>query len=281
MHGCVTGIPGDTEAEAANSALEEFILRWQIALGRKDWSVAEIFGNQRRTYCATPGCGGCDLEVHVLRMQDQRLTGTGPVAARVMLFDLVVDCPKATGEFYTEAQIRNLLDDCSLRWPTGIRDHALISAIYGSGARISEALALDVADLRPGRKVHIADGKGGKARTIDVTQSALDDLGRWLDVRDKFAAPGSPVFCTLQGKPMERRDADRMIKRRGAKSGLGQRAHCHGLRHSHAVALLRAGVPVTVIMRQLGHSSLAVTTAYLNHLCPDDLAEAVQGISFV
>jgi site-specific recombinase XerD len=187
----------------------------------------------------------------------------------------------ATGEFYEPEQIQGLMDACSGRAPTGIRDRALISLIYGCGARISEALALDLPDIRPGCKVHIPNGKGGKARTVGVTASALDDLGRWLDVRDKFAAPGSPVFCTLKGGAIDRRDADRMIKRRGDRSGLGQRAHMHGLRHSHAVALLRAGVPVTVIMRQLGHSSLSVTTLYLDHLLgPDNLADAVQGISF-
>jgi integrase/recombinase XerD len=77
-----------------------------------------------------------------------------------------------------------------------------------------------------------------------------------------------------------RQDSDKMIKRRGDRSGLGQRAHMHGLRHSHAVALLRAGVPVTVIMCQFGHAIPAVTTIYLNHLLgPDELADAVQGIS--
>lgn len=185
------------------------------------------------------------------------------------------------GEFYTEAQIQGLMDACSPRWPTGIRDRALISTIYGCGARISEALALGVPDIRPGRKVHIANGKGGKARTVGLTERALDDLGRWLEVRDGLAGPDSPVFCTLQGKPVDRRDMDRMIKRRGVRSNLGQRAHCHSLRHSHAVALLRKGVPVTVIMKQLGHANLAVTTIYLEHLLgPDELAEAVQGISF-
>jgi integrase/recombinase XerD len=186
----------------------------------------------------------------------------------------------ATGEFYSPEQVKGLLDACSLRAKTGVRDRALISVIYGSGLRISEALALAPADIRPGRKIHVVKGKGGKARTVGVTSSALDDLNRWLGVRDQLARPGSPVFCTLDGGPVDRRDADRMIKRRGARCGLGQRAHLHGLRHSHAVALLRAGVPVTVIMRQLGHSSLSVTTTYLDHLCPDDLSDAVQGISF-
>jgi len=185
----------------------------------------------------------------------------------------------ATGEFYEPGQIQGLIKVCSRRAPSGIRDAALISVIFGSGLRITEALTLKPADIRPGCKIHVANGKGGKARTVGVTESALADLSRWLTVRDKLAKPESPVFCTLQGGGIDRRDADRMIKRRGKKSGLGQRAHMHALRHSHAVALLRAHVPVTVIMRQLGHSSLAVTTTYLNHLCPDDLADAVQAIS--
>ena len=129
----------------------------------------------------------------------------------------------ASGEFYEPHQVQGLIAACSRRAPSGIRDAALISMIYGSGLRISEALALMPADIRPGRQIHVRRGKGGKARTIGVTESALDDLGRWFDVRGQLAKPGSPVFCTLQGGPIDRRDMDRMIKRRGDKCELGQR----------------------------------------------------------
>jgi hypothetical protein len=91
VHGCVTSVPGDTEAEAADRALGDFMPCFQIHEGREDDGLDEIFGNDQLSYCATPGCGGCDLEVHVLRMQDQRLAEAGPVAARVVLFDLVVE----------------------------------------------------------------------------------------------------------------------------------------------------------------------------------------------
>lgn len=91
VHGCVTGVPGDTEAEAGERALGEFVPWFQIREGREDEGLDEIFGNDCLTYCATPGCGGCDLEVHVLRMQDRRLAEAGPVAARVVFFDLVVE----------------------------------------------------------------------------------------------------------------------------------------------------------------------------------------------
>jgi hypothetical protein len=85
----VTGVPGDTEAEAADRALGEFVPCFQIHEGREDDGLDEIFGDDRLTYCTTAGYGGCDLEVHVFRMQDQRLAEAGPVAARVVLFDLI------------------------------------------------------------------------------------------------------------------------------------------------------------------------------------------------
>jgi hypothetical protein len=83
VHACVTGIDGADEAEAEGNALGEFLPRFER--DREDWSVAEIFGNERWTYCATPDCGGCDLEVHVTRMQD----GRQAVAPRVLIFDLI------------------------------------------------------------------------------------------------------------------------------------------------------------------------------------------------
>jgi hypothetical protein len=56
--------------------------------------------------------------------------------------------------------------------------------------------------------------------------------------------PKLPGLSDREPDPIDRRDSDRMIKRRGARSGLSQRAHMHSLCHSLAVALLRAGVPV-------------------------------------
>lgn len=84
VHGCVTGIEGADEAEASGNALDAFIPEFQVATDREDWSLDDVFGNQRLTYCAMRDCDGCDLEVHVVRMQDQRRA----VAPRVLIFDL-------------------------------------------------------------------------------------------------------------------------------------------------------------------------------------------------
>jgi hypothetical protein len=80
VHACLTGIDGGTEAEV--NALGEFLVKFESDHG--DWSLEEIFGNESCTYCATPDCGGCDLEVHVMRMQDGRLAAR----PRVLIFDL-------------------------------------------------------------------------------------------------------------------------------------------------------------------------------------------------
>jgi hypothetical protein len=87
------------------------------------------------------------------------------------------------------------------------------------------------------------------------------------------------VFTTLStGRTVAARDMREMLKRRAGKAGLGRRAHLHGLRHSHAVALDRAGNGVPVISSQLGHGSLAITTSYLAHISADQKVAAVSGV---
>jgi integrase len=61
-----------------------------------------------------------------------------------------------------------------------------------------------------------------------------------------------------------------MLKRAGAKGGIAKRVHPHGLRHSYASGLVGDRVPVNVISKALGHSSLAITSRYLDHIAPAD-----------
>ena len=55
-----------------------------------------------------------------------------------------------------------------------------------------------------------------------------------------------------------------------------KRVHPHGLRHTHAYEVMMEGVPVPIIQRQLGHTSLATTSRYLDHIAPKDVVEAMQ-----
>jgi len=181
-------------------------------------------------------------------------------------------------EILSEREVNQLVNAVSRRGHTGVRNRALISLIYRTGLRISEALALSVKDVdTQGGTVRVLHGKGNKARTtaIDPGGAAIVDV--WLAKRVELGIPrAAPLFCTLAGGRMSDRYVRAMVKRVAARAGLDKRVHPHGLRHTHASELAREGVPVNVIQSQLGHSNLSTTSTYLNHISPAHLVTVIQ-----
>jgi site-specific recombinase XerD len=94
-------------------------------------------------------------------------------------------------------------------------------------------------------------------------------LDRWLDKRKGFAGSSTvPLFCTLGGEKLATTYVRALLRRLKRKTGIQKRVHPHGLRHTHASELLREGTNIGEISRQLGHSSIATTDRYLNHINP-------------
>jgi integrase len=92
-------------------------------------------------------------------------------------------------------------------------------------------------------------------------------LARWLDVRKELGiSPRATLFCTLGGTPLSADYVRGLLHRLAAVAGITKPVHPHGWRHTFAVELERAGMPVSVISKLLGHSSVAVTARYLEHL---------------
>ncbi|HEU4726954.1 MAG TPA: tyrosine-type recombinase/integrase [Kofleriaceae bacterium] len=147
-----------------------------------------------------------------------------------------------------------------------LRDRALLLLLYNTGARVSEALALRPRDLqleRP-RQVRLY-GKGGKERVCPLWAETAAAL-RILTID---TASDNIVFRSARGSPLTRDGAAYIIEKyvaRAAESrpSLGRRRVTpHVLRHSCAVALLQAGVDVSVIRDYLGHASVATTSRYI------------------
>ena len=150
---------------------------------------------------------------------------------------------------------------------TSTRDRALLLFFYNTGARVGEALAVRPRDLhldRP-RQVRL-HGKGKKERMCPIwaeTATALRILVAETD------SPDEPIFRNARGAALTRDGAAYVIAkyvRRAAESSPSLRRRKitpHVLRHSCAVALLQAGVDVTVIRDYLGHASIATTSRYL------------------
>ena len=181
-------------------------------------------------------------------------------------------------EILTDAEVGRLLDACSQRTPTGIRNRALIAILYRGGLRINEALDLfpkDI-DLEAG-SIRVLNGKGGRARTLGIDPAAGTFVERWLEVRSGLGMNGTyPVFCTLAGGRMGDAYVRVLLPRLGRKAGIEKRVHAHGFRHTHAAQLRVEGVDIGIISKQLGHRSIATTAHYLDHIAPQQVIETIR-----
>lgn len=176
----------------------------------------------------------------------------------------------------TRSEVEALIDQCSNVSRIGVRNRALIIVLWRAGLRISEALSLRGSDIDLQRRtVRVLHGKGNKARTAHLDAGAMAQVARWMDARKAAGIRNGPLFCTLDGGRLNDRYVRPLLARLAEKAGIDKRVTPHGLRHTHAVELVHEGVPLNVISKQLGHSSSAVTSRYLDHVAPADVAAAI------
>jgi len=170
-------------------------------------------------------------------------------------------------EYLEPEHMRVLLDQPDRRSPTGLRDYALLLFLYNTGARISEALGVTPDDLRlaPPRHVRIR-GKGSKERICPLWKETATVLGRLVEANGE---KGATVFRSVVGRPLSRDGAAYLLSKYVGRAAnhlpalRRRRISPHVLRHSCAVALLQAGVDLTVIRDYLGHASVATTGRYI------------------
>lgn len=177
-------------------------------------------------------------------------------------------------------EVEALLAACSGRAPTGIRNRALLAVLWRGMLRINEALHLKPADWNPATgTLRILHGKGGKARTIAVNATTAALVARWADRRKALGHNGhAPLFCTLDGNPIKDAYIRTMLPRLARRAGITKRVHAHGLRHSGACEMRRAGIDMGIISKALGHASIATTHTYLDHIEPTTVIEAMRGM---
>ncbi|WP_326553963.1 site-specific tyrosine recombinase XerD [Micromonospora sp. NBC_01813] len=154
--------------------------------------------------------------------------------------------------------------------PLAVRDRALLEFLYGTGARISEAVGAAVDDLDLTAAVVLLRGKGGRQRVVPVGGYAAAALRAYLTrVRPGLAAAGrgSPaVFLNARGGQLSRQSAWTVLRRAAERAGLpatgAQPVSPHTLRHSYATHLLDGGADVRVVQELLGHASVTTTQVY-------------------
>lgn len=188
-------------------------------------------------------------------------------------------------EIYTAQEIGRLIRCCGRRGLAAERNRAMIVLMWRCGLRVDEVVSLhprDV-DLDAGT-VTVRHGKGDKRRVVGIDPQAAAVLVRWLDLRSRvLGRRQAPLFCTISndrlgpGRPMHTNEVRGFLARAARRAGIEKRVHPHGLRHTFAVELYREGVGVVHIQRLLGHTDLATTARYLDHLMPLEAVELAAG----
>ncbi|MFB8191036.1 site-specific tyrosine recombinase XerD [Microbacterium sp. NPDC055988] len=183
--------------------------------------------------------------------------------------------PRRLPKALTIDQVERLLGAPSAEDPIGVRDRALLELLYATGARVSEAIGLDVDDLAHGDVLRLR-GKGSKERIVPIGSFARAAVDAYLTrVRPALAAKGrasARLFLGARGAPLSRQSAWLVIRAAAEKAQITSEVSPHTLRHSFATHLLQGGADVRVVQELLGHSSVATTQIY-THVSVDTLRD--------
>ncbi|MCC5952396.1 MAG: tyrosine recombinase XerD [Acidimicrobiia bacterium] len=289
---------GDDQPETALLPLEvEDFLTWLVTERGRAANTVEAYRRDLRGYCAwltdeglTPQSAAPeDLDRWVTAQAGGELSAATvarrTVAVRTFHRFLVAEglraddptvdlgarrVPAGLPKALTEPQILALLEATEGDDPLSRRDRALIELLYGTGARISEAVALSLADLDLEAATVRVTGKGSKERVLPLGRMVRVALREWLDpdVRGAMLVAGgarhdaTAVFVNRRGRRLTRQGAWDIVVRRGRAAGIVDGLSPHVLRHSCATHMIDHGADIRAVQELLGHVSISTTQVY-------------------
>lgn len=202
-------------------------------------------------------------------------------------FLYLLKVPKVTvitpHETLTQAEILRFLDAAKASCP---RDHALALVALGSGVRVAELISLDIRDIlddaEGGTTIHVRQGKGSKDRLIPVRKEVRKGIEDYLKRSGRQAGDLGPLFLS-EDRAMHSRDTTRLttksashiIKHLAEVAGIKKRISPHALRHTFAFSSYLYCRNLMAVSKLLGHSTIATTQRYVQHLDQLDLRKAI------
>src|SRR5439155_4771934 len=172
-------------------------------------------------------------------------------------------------EYLEMDEMRALLDAPDARTPAGRRDHALLLAMFNTGARVQEILDVRPCDLQLARPLQVRlRGKGRKERFCPLWPQTAEALASLIRESRLDPDAAHPLFRSRRGHPLTRFGARYLLRKYVARARaitptlIAKRVHPHTLRHTTAVHLLQAGVDLVTISHWLGHASVETTNRY-------------------
>jgi integrase/recombinase XerD len=150
--------------------------------------------------------------------------------------------------------------------PNGRRDSALLEFLYATGARVSEAVGVDMGHLDLEDRVVLVTGKGAKQRLVPIGGKAVNALVRWLPDRLSLlrrGQRGDPLFLNLRGRRISRQGVFEVVRANARRAGLeADDVSPHVLRHSAATHMVEAGADLRTVQEILGHATISTTQIY-------------------
>lgn len=151
--------------------------------------------------------------------------------------------------------------------PQGIRDHALLEILYGTGMRVSELIDLDLDDIHLSMGFVRVFGKGGKERIVPLGNKAIEACTKYVnEARPSFTSskqsPTDALFVNMRGGRLSRQGCWKLLKGHALKANIQQKLTPHILRHSFATHLIENGADLRAVQEMLGHADISTTQIY-------------------
>jgi integrase/recombinase XerC len=172
--------------------------------------------------------------------------------------------PQTVPAVMTAEQVNTLIDAVGARQierPRPARDHAIFELLYGCGLRVSELVALNLADIDLSARWASVRGKGRKERLVPLPGKAAQAVERYLGERP-VRADEPALFLNHRGRRLTARGVHGIVKLYALLISGDPTVHPHGFRHAYATHLLADGADLRAIQELLGHARLSTTQKY-------------------
>ena len=177
----------------------------------------------------------------------------------------------------TPEESARLLSIPNKRYPTGLRNYAMMRLMLGSGLRCAEVLSLRLHDIDLTSGKMKIKGKGQKDRILWLDVPMLELLELWRDRRERKGVASELYFTTLKGEALDTRYVRAMMSRYKHRAGIIRKCSAHTLRHTFATELLRQTGNIEIVRRALGHADISTTGIYL-HAVDSELESAMKAL---
>lgn len=177
----------------------------------------------------------------------------------------------------SEDVVTHLIDAPDQHTPTGVRDRAILEALYASGMRVSELVGLRTSDIIPGVDEITVIGKRNKQRIVLLGANAMEALSNYITVArpqlaTKNPCPPNALFLGYRGTAMVPSSVQRIVDKYVEQVSDTLKISPHTLRHSFATHLMNHGADLRSVQELLGHESV-VTTQIYTHVSRERLKE--------